>query len=87
MTHTTATADPAASVGIGAKYLNFQATKLLNVLVIVWMFSGSFVLQEPSPYELMFVMVLPMGVLARVGLIWRCNTRWGWGRLSFDTFV
>lgn len=60
--------DPVAAGNIGARYLTQKANVLLNAVVIMWMFSGGFVMLEPSPYELVFLLVLPMGVLARVGL-------------------
>lgn len=37
-------------------------------MIALWMFTGGFVLIEPSPYELMFIAVLPVAVLAGVGL-------------------
>ncbi len=41
---------------------------ILHFLVGLWIFSGGFVMYEPSPYELLFVLVLPLAVIARVGL-------------------
>jgi hypothetical protein len=41
---------------------------LLYVFVGLWIFSGCFVLFEPSPYELLFLLVLPLGLIAGVGL-------------------
>lgn len=67
MTHTATITDPVAG-SPGAKYLNAMAVRVLNVLVVVWMFSGGFVLMEPSPYEVMFLLVLPVGLMARIGL-------------------
>lgn len=40
--------------------------------MMFWMFSGGFVFIEPSPYELVFVMVLPVMILAGVKL-YRAN--------------
>ncbi|MCB1516626.1 MAG: O-antigen ligase family protein [Hyphomicrobiaceae bacterium] len=44
------------------------ARRMLGPLVALWMFAGGFVLIEPSPYELVFIMVLPVAILAGVGL-------------------
>ncbi len=41
---------------------------LLHFVVGLWIFSGGFVLIEPSPYELLFALVLPIAMVARVGV-------------------
>ncbi len=41
---------------------------LLYVMVGLWVLSGCFVLFEPSPYEVLFLLVLPLALLAGVGL-------------------
>lgn len=41
---------------------------LLYVMVWLWVLSGCFVLFEPSPYEVLFLLVLPLALLAGVGL-------------------
>jgi O-antigen ligase len=41
---------------------------LLDILVAVWIFSGGFVMTEPSPYELGFLAVLGTALLAGFGL-------------------
>lgn len=41
-----------------------KAMHLLDYAVAVWIFSGALVLFDPSPYELMFVVVLPIAFLA-----------------------
>jgi len=48
--------------------LNLLAKKWLNPLMGLWMISGGLVMVDPSPYELMFFIVLPVAVLAGVGL-------------------
>ena len=54
--------------GPGLDILRRRAVRLLDVLVAVWIFAGGIVLFEPSPYELAFLLVLPMAVFAGVGL-------------------
>lgn len=44
------------------------ALVLLPWVMTFWMFTGGFVFIEPSPYELAFVMVLPVMLVAGVGL-------------------
>lgn len=38
------------------------------MLVALWVFSGGIVLFEPSPYELTFLLLLPVAIMAGVGL-------------------
>lgn len=45
-----------------------RAMRLLDIMVGVWIFTGALVLVEPSPYELSFVLVLPLAVMAGMGL-------------------
>lgn len=52
----------------GLKHLRAALRPLLYVLVAFWIFSGSIVLFEPSPYELLFLLVLPLGIVAGVGV-------------------
>lgn len=52
----------------GMAFLRARAARLLDVMVAVWIFSGGFVLFEPSPYELTFLIVLPLALFAGVGL-------------------
>jgi O-antigen ligase len=40
----------------------------LDVMVAVWIFTGGMVLFEPSPYELTFLIVLPLAFVAGMGL-------------------
>lgn len=40
----------------------------LDVMVAVWIFTGGLVLFEPSPYELTFLIVLPLAFVAGMGL-------------------
>lgn len=52
----------------GQAFVRKKAQRLLDVLVAMWIFSGGIVLFEPSPYELMFVLVLPVAIMAGLGL-------------------
>jgi O-antigen ligase len=40
----------------------------LDIMVAVWIFTGGMVLFEPSPYELTFLIVLPLAFVAGMGL-------------------
>lgn len=40
----------------------------LDIMVAVWIFTGGLVLFEPSPYELTFLIVLPLAFVAGMGL-------------------
>ena len=42
--------------------------RLLDVMVGIWIFTGGLVLFEPSPYELTFLVVLPLAFVAGLGL-------------------
>lgn len=42
--------------------------RLLDVMVAAWIFTGGLVLFEPSPYELTFLVVLPLAFVAGLGL-------------------
>ncbi|KKB09316.1 O-antigen ligase family protein [Devosia chinhatensis] len=48
--------------------LRARATRVLDLFVALWVFSGSIVLFEPSPYELTFLLVLPLAIFAGIGL-------------------
>jgi hypothetical protein len=48
----------------GGTYLRARLDMLLKWAVALWVFSGSIVVTEPSPYELSFVLVLGVSVLA-----------------------
>jgi O-antigen ligase len=52
----------------GQAFVRKKAQRLLDILVAMWIFSGGIVLFEPSPYELMFVLVLPVAIMAGLGL-------------------
>ncbi|MGV8833341.1 MAG: O-antigen ligase family protein [Devosia sp.] len=56
------------SAGLSRAFLRARSRGLLDAMVMVWIFSGSLVLIEPSPYELMFVVVLPLAFVAGIGL-------------------
>lgn len=61
-----ASIQPAGSLAPEA--IKKRAERLLDALVGFWIFSGGFVMIEPSPYELTFVMLLPVAVMAGLGL-------------------
>ena len=42
--------------------------RLLDFMVGFWIFTGGLVLFEPSPYELTFIVVLPLAFVARLGI-------------------
>ena len=48
----------------GDAYLQARIGTLLKWAVALWVFSGSIVVTEPSPYELSFVLVLALSLLA-----------------------
>ncbi|MCF6344813.1 MAG: O-antigen ligase family protein [Devosiaceae bacterium] len=50
------------------KKISIAAQPVLHFFVAIWVFGSSFVLFEPSPYELLFFLVLPLAVIARVGI-------------------
>jgi O-antigen ligase len=52
----------------GAEYVKARAAKLLDWLVAFWIFCGGFVITEPSPYELSFLLVLGVALFAGLGL-------------------
>lgn len=58
----------AGSNGLGLAVIRARAMRLLDVMVGVWIFTGGLVLFEPSPYELTFVIVLPLAFVAGLGL-------------------
>jgi len=59
-----------AHTGNGGGFANLRIVTqpLLHLSVGIWIFAGGFVFIEPSPYELMFLLVLPLALIARVGL-------------------
>lgn len=56
------------SKALGAAFLRSRLNRMLDVMVAFWIFSGGFVLVEPSPYELTFLIVLPLALAAGIGL-------------------
>ncbi|WP_156460324.1 O-antigen ligase family protein [Devosia sp. Root635] len=58
----------AGSRGLGLAVIRLRAMRLLDVMVGVWIFTGGLVLFEPSPYELTFLIVLPLAFVAGLGL-------------------
>ncbi len=64
-----ATAGPApAGRWPGLGFVRALSGKLVNLLVAAWIFSGALVFMEPSPYEVMFIAVLPLALIAGVGV-------------------
>jgi len=58
----------AASPPPGLAFVQAMAQSWLHWLVALWVFAGGFVFMEPSPYEVMFVLVLPVALMTRVGI-------------------
>jgi len=58
----------AGSSGLGLAVMRVRAARLLDIMVGVWIFTGALVLFEPSPYELTFLVVLPLAFVAGMGL-------------------
>jgi O-antigen ligase len=52
----------------GLPVLRAKSLRLLDWLVAFWVFTGGMVLFEPSPYELSFLLVLPVALFAGFGL-------------------
>lgn len=50
--------------GSGALYVKSRLNRLLDWAVAFWVFSGSIVITEPSPYELSFLLVLGLSLFA-----------------------
>jgi O-antigen ligase len=48
----------------GRAYVAARLAGLLDVMVTAWIFLGGFVIIEPSPYEFMFALVLPLALFA-----------------------
>jgi hypothetical protein len=53
-----------AGAARGSTYLRARLDTLLKWAVAAWVFSGSIVITEPSPYELSFLLVLAVSLLA-----------------------
>jgi len=58
----------AGSNGLGLAVVRDRAARMLDVMVGIWIFTGGMVLFEPSPYELTFLIVLPLAFVAGIGL-------------------
>lgn len=58
----------AGATALGPAAMRARAMRLLDIMVAVWVFAGGFVLFEPSPYEVMFLVVLPLTFAAGIGL-------------------
>jgi O-antigen ligase len=58
----------AGSNGLGLAVVKAGAMRGLDIMVAVWIFTGGMVLFEPSPYELTFLIVLPLAFVAGMGL-------------------
>ncbi len=62
------TGSPSPAQPVYASKLHLLAKAWLAPVVAVWIVSGGFVLFEPSPYELVFLLVLPLAYLAGIGI-------------------
>ena len=49
------------------RFSETRVQRLVDILVAVWIFSGGFVMTEPSPYELGFLAVLGLALFAGFG--------------------
>lgn len=58
----------AESKGLGLAFIRARAMRWLDFMVAFWIFTGGLVLFEPSPYELTFLIVLPLAFVAGMGL-------------------
>lgn len=58
----------AGSKGFGLAVLRAKTGRLLDILVGFWVFTGAMVFIEPSPYEVSFAAMLPVAILAGMGL-------------------
>lgn len=58
----------AGSKGFGLAVIRSHAMRLLHRIVALWIFCGCLVMFEPSPYELIFLLVLPLAFLAGLNL-------------------
>jgi O-antigen ligase len=56
------------AAGLGIAFVRTRAMRLLDLMVGFWVFTGGFVLFEPSPYELTFLVVLGLALVAGIGL-------------------
>lgn len=48
----------------GSMYTRARLAALFGVLVLVWIFSGGFVINEPAPYEVLFLAVVALGLFS-----------------------
>ncbi len=66
----TATSEVIASHrrALGRDYVRSRLKALLNVLVALWVFTGGLVLVDPSPYEISFLVVLPVALVGGIKL-------------------
>ena len=58
----------AQSRRLGHAYLRTRVQALFDFLVGFWIFTGCLVFVEPSPYEVSFVLVLPVAFMAGMGI-------------------
>lgn len=63
MALTAATGDLGRGRALGAAYIKSRSGSLLTLLVVLWIFSGGFVVSEPAPYELLFLIALAAGIV------------------------
>lgn len=53
---------------LGRAVFSARCKALLPILVVLWIAAGGFVMVEPSPYEFMFLLVLPVALFGGLGL-------------------
>src|SRR5262245_44435736 len=58
---------------LGRAFVRSRAVTLLDWAVALWIFSGSFVIFEPAPYELVFFGVLGVSLLAGIAFFRQLN--------------
>jgi O-antigen ligase len=61
-------ASKAEAKRLGLAFIRKRAQRMLDFMVGCWIFTGGLVLFEPSPYELTFLVVLPLALVAGLGL-------------------
>ena len=68
MAAVTGEASAADSRQRGQSYVRSRAATLLDWLVALWILSGAFVMAEPSPYEVTFILVLGIAMFGGFGV-------------------
>lgn len=68
MTAIADSAAPLAGAALGRAFLRQKLQAALGILVATWIFSGGFVMVEPSPYEVIFILVFGVALLGGLRL-------------------